>query len=43
MPEGELEIAIKKHFEKPKTQEEKDQEKQRAIEAIRNYGFKRVR
>ena len=43
MPEGELEIAIKKHFEKPKTQEEKDQDRQKAIEALRNLKFKRGR
>ena len=43
MPEGELEIAIKKYYEKPKTQEEIELDKQKAIKAIRNYGFNRVR
>ena len=43
MPEGELEIAIKKYYEKPKTQEEIGLDKQKAINALRNYGFNRVR
>jgi hypothetical protein len=43
MPEGELEIAIKKNYEKPKTHEEIDLDKQKAIKALRNFEFNRVR
>jgi DNA-binding Lrp family transcriptional regulator len=43
MPEGELEIVIKKNYEKPKTQEEIDLDKQKAIKALRNFKFNRVR